>query len=326
MILFFPAVSFAQVGGKHSFEFLNVPNNGRLAGLGGVNVSLADKDINFFFSNPALVSDTLSGWASAGYQFYLADIGQSAFSYAHDFEKIGTVSFGIQHIGYGTISGYDAAGQETGDFKSGETAVVVSKSHQVGNFRFGANLKGVFSSIAGYRSSAVMIDLGCIFIHPDKAFTAGLVIKNAGFVLSRYTPENNATLPFDVQAGTTFKPEHMPLRFSITAYNLARPDIAYYNPDDGNNEPGVIDKVLRHFNLGAEILLHRNFAILVGYNYLIHKELKLEQSGGGAGVSIGINGRIKSFEFTASRNSYVIGTAGYTFTVSTNVRNILIRQ
>ena len=40
--------AFAQLGGKKSFEFLNVPNNARLAALGGVNVSLADRDINFF--------------------------------------------------------------------------------------------------------------------------------------------------------------------------------------------------------------------------------------------------------------------------------------
>ncbi len=32
------------------------------SGLGGVNVSLADRDVNFFLSNPALSGDTLSGY------------------------------------------------------------------------------------------------------------------------------------------------------------------------------------------------------------------------------------------------------------------------
>ena len=81
----YSSTAFAQTGGKKSFEFLNVPNNARLAALGGVNVSLADRDINFFFSNPALVGDTLAGFASASYQFYVADIGQATFSYAHNF-------------------------------------------------------------------------------------------------------------------------------------------------------------------------------------------------------------------------------------------------
>ena len=71
--MFLSYQGLAQLGGQRSFEFLNVPGNARLAGLGGVNVSLNDKDPNFFWSNPALVSDSLSGYASAGYQFFVAE-------------------------------------------------------------------------------------------------------------------------------------------------------------------------------------------------------------------------------------------------------------
>src|SRR5688572_5855330 len=161
MLALFPALKgMAQFGGKRSFEFMNVPANARLAALGGVNTSLTDRDVNFFFSNPALVSDSLAGFASAGYQFYVADIGQASFAYAHPFKKIGTVSFGVQHMSYGEITGYDPSGQEIGSFKSGETALVISKSHRVSHFRLGANLKMVFSNIAGFRASAMMIDIG----------------------------------------------------------------------------------------------------------------------------------------------------------------------
>src|ERR1044072_254409 len=128
--LFFTVTSsFAQLGGKISFEFLTVPTHARLAALGGLNVSLADRDVNFFYANPALVSDTLNGFASANYQIYTADIGQAAFSYAHHFNTVGLLAFGVQHLGYGTIKSYDATGQEIGDYKSGETALVISKSH-----------------------------------------------------------------------------------------------------------------------------------------------------------------------------------------------------
>ena len=121
-------VSFAQTGGQKSFEFLNVANNARLAALGGVNASLTDRDLNFFYSNPALVSDSLAGFASATYQFYVADVGQSTVSYAHKFKNIGTLLFGVQHLSYGTMQGYDASGMEIGTFKSGETAIVIGKS------------------------------------------------------------------------------------------------------------------------------------------------------------------------------------------------------
>ena len=65
-----PLIGNSQIGGQSSFEFVNIPSNPRLTGLGGINVSLADEDINFSFSNPALNSDTLSGLASFSYLDY----------------------------------------------------------------------------------------------------------------------------------------------------------------------------------------------------------------------------------------------------------------
>jgi hypothetical protein len=225
ILCLFSVSVFAQVGGRSSFEFVNVPNSARLAALGGVNVSLADRDVNFFSANPALIGDTLNGFASASYQFYVADIGQAFLSYAHPFSKLGTVTFGIQHINYGAIQGYDASGIETAEFNSGETALMVSKNHQISNFRVGVTVKGILSSLAGYRASALMADVGGVFIHPDRQFTVGMVFKNIGLVTAEYSSESDTRLPFDVQVGATLKPEHMPLRFSLTAFNLSRPDV-----------------------------------------------------------------------------------------------------
>lgn len=318
--------SSGQIGGKRSFEFLNVPANARLAGLGGVNVSLADRDVNFFFSNPALISDSLKGAGSASYQFYVGDIGQATFAYAHDFRKVGTVLFGVQHLNLGTLTSYDAAGMELGEFKSGETALVIGKSHQVSAFRLGANLKAVFSNMAGYRGSALMLDIGGTFVHPKQNLTVGLAIKNLGFVLSEYSETSSTNLPFDVQLGATFKPEHMPIRFSLTAYNLFRSGIPYYNAADGEEEPGAFNKILRRFNLGMEILLHRNVNALIAYNYNTHHELKLVNGGAGAGLCFGFSARIKAVEFVFSRGGYVAGQGGYTFTLSGNIDKMIRRR
>ena len=318
--------SLAQTTARKSFEFLNVPNNARLAALGGVNASLADRDINFFFYNPALVSDSLAGVAAVNYQFYVADIGQATFAYAHNFSKIGTLSFGIQHLNYGAIKGYDASGFEMGDFKSSETVLVVGKSHQVSNFRFGMNFKVAFSNLAGYRASALMVDIGGLFVHPKQDLKFGLSIKNLGVVLSEYSETSKSHLPFDVQIGATFKPEHMPLRFSLTAYNLAETDVTYYDAQGDEPEPGTLDKVLRRVNFGTEVLIHKNVNLMIGYNYLVHQELKLTDAGGGAGFSFGFSAQIKSFEFVFSRSAYVEGNAGYAFTLSKNIDTMMKRR
>jgi hypothetical protein len=152
------------------------------------------------------------------------------------------------------------------------------------------------------------------------------VIKNFGFVMSDYTSSASASLPFDVQLGTTFKPEHMPIRFSLTAYNLAKDDVAYDDPLSGKDKPRTLDKVLRRFNFGAEILIHKKFNALIGYNYLVHQELKLENGGGMAGVTFGFSVKIKSFDFVFSRNGYVVGNAGYGFTLSKNIDSMIKRK
>jgi hypothetical protein len=329
MLILLGCIAFsaaAQVGGEHSFDFVHVPSTARLSALGGVNVSLADRDVGFFAGNPALAGDTLSGMAAVHYQFYAGDAGQAFFAYAHDFGKAGMVMFGIQHMQYGALQGYDLNGTETGEFNSGETALMIGKSHQQGNFRIGVNIKGVFSNIAGYRAGALMVDLGGVFIHPDKPLTAGLVIRNAGFVLSEYTSRTNSSIPFDVQAGVTLKPEHMPLRFSVTAFNLTQADVTYYDPDSNDEKPGMLQKVLSHLSLGTEILIHKNATLLAGYNYFVRQGLKLPEGGGGAGISLGAAVHIKSFEFTFSRSGYVAGNAGYSFTLSANVNKILKRR
>ncbi|MBX2967596.1 MAG: type IX secretion system protein PorQ [Cyclobacteriaceae bacterium] len=318
-------VSWAQLGGRSSYEFLALPTHARLGALGGVNVSHADRDLNFFFSNPALSSDSLSGWASAGYLFHVANVGQATFAGTYSFNKIGAVSFGVQHINYGDIEGFDETGLSLGTFRSGETALVISKSHQVSNFRLGINLKTVFSNLAGFRSSALLVDIGGLFIHPSQDITVGLSIQNVGFVLQDYTPTEDSVLPFDVQAGITFKPEQMPVRFSFTAYKLTKPGNVY---DDPNAQERLksLHKVLSHINFGAEILVHRNVNVLAGYNFLRQYELRSDTGGGGGGFTVGVAAKVKAFDFVVSRSRYGIGQANYAITLNANLNNMILMK
>ena len=94
---------------------------------------------------------------------------------------------------------------------------------------------------------------------------------------------------------------------------------------DGEPEPGTVDKNIRHFNFGAEDVVTWNVNLMVGYNYLVHQELKLPDAGGGAGISFGFSAMIKTFEFVFSRSAYIVGNAGYTFTISKNIDNMMKR-
>jgi hypothetical protein len=314
-----------QIGGQRSFEFLEVPSSARLAGMGGINVSLADRDVNFLYANPALIGDTLSGVASASYQFYVGDIGHAALTYAGNFKKVGVITMGIQHMNYGSIKGYDPTGLSTGNFSASETSLVVGKTHQIGNYRIGANIKGIFSGLAGYRSTGLAMDIGGIFKHPKQQLTFGLVFRNLGFVIGDFTATAKSKLPFDTQLGTTFKPQHMPVRFSITVYNLTKTDAIYHYPTPDNKEIPVLKRILTHANFATEVLLPKNVNILFGYNYLSHQTLKLDNGGSGAGLTVGFSATVKNYDFVFSRMAYVAGRAAYSFTLSGNINKLFKR-
>ncbi len=162
----------------------------------------------------------------------------------------------MQHLGYGTIEGFDQTGAATGDYKSGETVFIISKSHQVGNFRIGANLKPAFSTLAGYRSSALLLDIGGVFVHPSQELVVGMVIKNLGFVIQDYTESGTSSLPFDIQVGITLKPEHMPLRFSFTAYQLVN---SSFNDEVADNQLSGLIRRFVILTLGQKFCFIRRY-------------------------------------------------------------------
>jgi len=315
-------ISNSVLAQTSSFQFLQIPGNATLSALGGINVSSTNQNVNFFQSNPALPSDTTNGWGSASYLFYFADIGMANFSYQHNFNRVGALSFGVQHLSLGSVEGYDASGVAIGNFESGETAIYVGKSHTINNFKLGANLKGVVSNIAGYRANALLFDLGGVFVHPHQDLNVGLVIKNFGFLLSEYSETSSTKFPFDIQAGVSFKPQHMPIRFSFTAHHLTSFDIPYDHSELESEELTSLNKALAHLSLGAEVLVHKNARLLLGYNFLKYQELKLETAGRGSGFSFGVLARVKNMEISVSRTGYVTG-GSYQVSISADLKKII---
>lgn len=312
---------YAQIGGKSGLSFLQVPVTAKLSALGGENITAQNGDVNMFLANPALLSGGLNRHVALNYIDYLADISYSSLAYVHNGEKIGTWGFGLQYMDYGTFEGFDEGGNKASDFNARDYAITIGHARTIGAFTFGSNLKFARSFLGSYEASALLLDIGGVFKHPEKEFTVGLLIQHIGVMLHDYTESSNTELPFDVQIGTTFKPEHMPIRFSLTAYNLAKGDITYEDAAMDNNQgkPGFVDKIFRHFVIGAEILLSENLNIRAGYNHLVRKELKLDEASGGAGFSVGMMFRVKAFEFAYSRRFYHVAGGANSFTLASDL-------
>ncbi|MTI31045.1 type IX secretion system protein PorQ [Xanthovirga aplysinae] len=303
----------AQSGGQKSFEFLSLPTNARTAALGGVNVSWYGDDVNQFLSNPALLNTEVSRHLALNYLDFYAGIGYTNLVYAFNNEKTGNWGIGMQYLNYGEIEGRDETGVETGKFRASDFAINVSKSHQIGPINMGVNLRFLYSGVESFKAQALVADIGGVFKHPNQDLSIGLVFKHVGFLLSDFSATSNSKIPFDVQTGVSFKPTHMPVRFSLTAYNLVNKlyeEKENLTEEQQAEEPSVVDKMARHLAIGLELLLSKNFNVRAGYNHLQRKELRLEGTSGGAGLSFGFQAKIKAFELAYSRSFY--HTAGGT--------------
>jgi hypothetical protein len=284
--------------------------------LGGINVSLADNDINLFSFNPALLDSSQKGQIGVNFSPYLAQSKFITLNYSPTFKHkslAGNWGISLQNLNYGTFVGTDAVGNLTNEFSANDFSLGLTHSRKINNISFGVSAKLVGSSLESYSSIALLTDWGGTFKHPKHDLSFGIVAKNIGFVLKSYAnirPE----IPFDLQIGATFKPKYMPVRFSITGHHLYIFDIAYNSPSNGytldnqgNKIPTKItgiDKTLRHLIVGTEILIHKNFNFLLSYNHLRRKDLAVNSLGGGAGLSFGVNFRTPKIGFSISRSAF----------------------
>lgn len=315
-----------QAQAQNSFSFLNIANNARINALGGVNVSLSDKDVNLFMFNPALLDSSQRGQIGLNYSPYLASTNYLSINYAPNFiNKSGNANWAIslQNLHYGTFQGTDALGNLTNEFSANDFSLGLTHSRKINHITFGITGKLVGSVLESYSSVAFLTDWGGTFKHPTQDLSFGIVAKNIGFVLKSYgniRPE----IPFDLQIGATFKPKYMPVRFSLTGHHLYVFDISENNSivytfdSQGNKvlkQTSNADKILRHFVLGTEILIHKNFNLLFGYNHLRRKELIVSSLGGGSGLSFGANLRLKHWGFSVSRSIYSTGKGSTVFSL-----------
>jgi len=317
ILFFFPFLAIAQInGGNFSFEFLRLSANPRSNALGGIQNSLGQGDVNVFLSNPAMLDSSMTNTASLNFGSFYTNIPHFLVTYAADFGgKVGQVAMGIQYIRYGKLSETDEAGNVIGDFMAADYAIVAGKSFKANNFRIGLNVKLIASQMASYNAFAFATDLGASFQHPEKDLSVGVSLHNIGFPIKSFVSEQTATLPFDARIGISFKPLHMPLRFSATAHHLYQWDIAYNDPafatstdpftgEQESKKVSFADNLFRHFVFGTELLVHKNFHLLFGYNHLRNRELRYTEATKMAGFSGGFSFKVKGWEFSYTRASF----------------------
>ncbi len=326
-LFFLTLPGFAQTGGQRAFDFLNLNPSPPITAAGGVQVAAAAdsgavNDVHRFLSNPALNDQHLDRQLSLAFRPYLADVQLATASYSQAVKNVGQFGASVSYLNYGEFAGFDPAGLPSSDFTASSYVIALNYAHQMAPFQLGGNLKLASSTIAGLGATALLFDLGGAYRHPTRDLTVGLTITNLGVRLRDYASTAQSRLPSDVRVGVAFKPQYMPFRFYLTAYQLW-----YNNFDDAAAEPdeGVASRIARHLSLGGALLLSRSIEVYGGYNHSIRRSLQLQQIGGGAGLSFGLMFRTRTIRVNFSRSVYHVSGAFNQFSLSADVHQLFLK-
>lgn len=341
IVMFFPLLISAQVGGKHTYNFLTLPNSARVAALGGDVVSIKDNDLNFVFHNPALLNSEMHNSMVMNYINYFADINFGYVSYAWNKAKWGNLAAGLHYINYGEFTEADETGTILGSFKAADYSLNLFWSKQLDSmFSVGVNVKPVLSQLERYSSFGIATDLGITYYNPHNQFTTALVLKNIGTQLKPYYQGNFEPLPFEIQLGISKKLAHAPFRFTILAQHLQMLDMTYEDPNnpsqtidqftgevvEQSNLEKYSDMVLRHLVVGLEFLPTKNFHVDFSYNHQRRKEMQVDTRAYMVGFSWGFGFRISKFHISYGRASYHLAGASNHFSIVTHLSEFYQRE
>ena len=320
---------WAQTGGNTVYNFLNLIPNARITALGGYTPAVKDYDLNLGLINPALLNSEMSNQMTLNYLNFVSGINYGMIGYGKSFENYGTFSAGLQYISYGKFIESDETSLQTGTFTGGEYAFNIGWGKKIDSvFSIGANLKPVYSSIAGYSSLGIGVDIAGAFFHPNKRFAASFLARNIGTQIISYTGHREA-IPLNVEIGLTQRLEHVPLRFNLVATNLQQYKLTYTDSvnevkvDPMTNQiipPGrkIGENIFRHFVIGAEFLITKNFNLRLSYNYNRRKDLVIESRTGMSGFAFGVGFKVSKFVLGYSHSFYHLAGGSNIFSLSVN--------
>mgnify|MGYP001813031711 FL=1 len=308
-------ISFAQVGGEATYQFLNLISSPRQASLGGKVLTNVDYEVTQGLYNPATINVDMDNQLAVNYTSYLGGIsyGTAAYAYTVD-RRTQTFHAGMTYINYGNFEGYDEDGNETGTFTGSEAALSLGYALQIGysDFYFGANVKLITSKLEQYSSFGAAVDLGLLYIDDRIDFHAALAVRNLGTQITTYAGLNEP-LPFEVDFGMSQTLENVPIRWHVTFENLQKWPIAKPNParvlsDLSGNQTeekvGFFGQVIRHTILGAELFPEGGFNIRLGYNFRRAEELRIVDQRNFSGLSAGFSIKINKMRFSYAHAKY----------------------
>lgn len=287
-----------------AYNFLNISSSSKIYGLGGVNVSLVDDDIFTADQNPSLLGPEMTGQIGLSYMRYIGGSNFATAAYTHSVGERGAWAASIKYFGYGSMKETDASGAIIGTFSPVDVSFNGTFSYDITDrLRGGVNLKMIYSGYADYTAFAIATDLGINYYDPGHDLSLSVVAANLGGQVKRFN-EKYDRLPVDLRLGWSQSFGNFPVRFSVTAWNLFKWKLPYYETGDGTSS-GSSDgyqikenfgsNLFRHLVFAADLVASPNWYIGLGYNYKTRTDMATYHRTFLSGWSLGAGLNVKAF-------------------------------
>jgi hypothetical protein len=309
-VLLISTIGYSQVGGRATYQFLNIVSSPIQDALGGKIITSRGDDVNQGLLNPSLISPKINNRLGVNYGSYLADVSFGTATYGYSWgEKNKTIQAGVTYINYGNFEGADQFAQKTGDFTGSEVALSTGYAYElpIKGLTVGANAKLISSTLDIYSSFGGAIDLATCYYKEESTFLFTLVLQNIGTQFTTYSG-NREPLPFEIVAGISKKLNHAPIRWHVTLQNLQKWQSSYSNVATTSEvqykQANFFENALHHINIGTEVFPDRIITIRLGYNFRRSYELSIPNQRNFAGLSTGFGVRVNRFRFDFSYSRY----------------------
>ena len=279
------------------YNFLRLPVSAHAAALGGDNITIDDDDPTMVFHNPALVSNVTDRSLNLNYMTYMEGVKVASASFVKALRNRATWAVEAQYVDYGSMKQTTAENEVIGKVSAKDIAVGGTFTYALSNkIAGGVTAKFVSSSLAGYNSIGMAVDLGINYFNPELGLSVSAVARNLGGQLKAYE-DDFEKLPFDLQLGVSKRLGESPLRFSVTMTRLHDWD----------------DKFVNHLVFGAEAFLADNIWIGGGLNPRRSDEMKISdgetESSHGAGLSFGGGLQLERFKLQLAYGKYHVSAS-----------------
>ena len=281
--LYFVPITIGAQESETAYNFLRLPVSAHVAAVGGENISLTDDDASLIFHNPALISGVSDKSINLNYMTYMEGSKNVSASFIKLAGERASWGISAQLMDYGNIKQTNIYNENLGDFSARDIAIGGTFAYELtNNISGGITAKFITSTIAGYNSLAVGVDLGVNYYNAAKGWSLSAVARNLGGQIKAYDDEFER-IPFDLQIGASKRLLNSPFRFHATLSRLTDWDESFG----------------RHIAIGADVLLGENIYIAAGYNFRKANQMKISDDEGssahGAGLSLGAGISLQRF-------------------------------